>query len=112
MDLRRGEQSDPVAMVALVCGLTPLGALLISIPALVIGGMIIALGALVLSGVSVPLAIGFGVAGVVRAGRRQTSAGVAGVGLGLGVLWLMLVGAALAWFYLLGGGKVLAASFH
>lgn len=112
MDLRRGEASDPIAMVALVCGLAPLGALLLSVPALVLGGVVVALAAFALSGVAVPLAIGFGVAGVVRAGRRRTSAGVAGVGLGLGVLWLMLVGAGLVWFYLLGGGKALAASFH
>ena len=103
MELRRGERSDPVAVAALVCGVAPLAGLLLAVPTMLFGGLgFLALG-LGLGLLAAPFAVGLGVAGVVRAGKRKTSAGVASTGLVLGVLWLLL----LLGFFVLAGGALL-----
>ena len=94
-----GRKSDPFALVAIICGVAP-------VP-LVILGLVPIVGCLAtpLLLLSVPAAIGFGVAGVVRAHSEPEPNYVQPVtGLALGVTWLLLsaVGAV---FLFRGAGK-------
>lgn len=93
------EKADPIALVALVSGLAPFALFLLAIVGAVFG-LFSALGivASVLLVAAVPCALGFGLAGVVRAKRRGTSFALAGLGLGLGVAWLGFLAFALWWF--------------
>ena len=80
-----GRKSDPVALIAIMCGVAP-------VP-LVVVGMVPIVGCLAtpLLLLSVPAAIGFGVAGIVRAHAQAEPNYVQPVtGLALGIAWLIL----------------------
>lgn len=80
-----GRKSDPVALVAIICGVAPLP--------LAVLGMVPILGCLAtpVMLLSVPAAIGFGIAGIVRAhGEPEPNYVQPATGLALGVTWLLL----------------------
>jgi hypothetical protein len=92
------EPTDPIALVALTSGLAPFAVVLLALGGAVFG-IFTALGiiASVVLVVAVPCALAFGLAGVVRAHRRGSSFALAGLGLGLGVAWLVVLGG-VAWY--------------
>lgn len=97
-----GRKSDPVALVAIICGVAPVPLILV--------GLVPIVGCLAtpLLLLSVPAAIGFGIAGVVRAHSEPEPNYVQPVtGLVLGVTWLLLSVAG-ALFLFKGAGKSFA----
>ena len=86
-------QSDWVALTSIICGLAPLPLLLMTVLPLI--GMLVAPFLLL----SVPGAIGFGIAGIVRAKSQPEPNYVQpATGLVLGLVWLCLVPAAAVFF--------------
>lgn len=86
-------ETDPLALAAIICGVAPLGLMVFSILPLI--GLLTA----PLSGLSVLGAIGFGIAGVLRARQQPEPNYVLPLtGLVLGFGWLALTAAAIVFF--------------
>jgi hypothetical protein len=97
-----GRKSDPVALVAIICGVAPVPLLLF--------GLVPFVGCLAtpVALLSVPAAIAFGIAGIIRARSEPEPNYVPPVtGLVLGVTWLLLSVAG-ALFLFRGVGKSFA----
>jgi predicted permease len=87
------QQSDPIALVAVVCGFAPIPLSIFAI--LPFFGLLTT----PLMGLSVLGAIGCGIAGVVRAKKQPEPNYVLPLtGVVLGLLWLMLIAGAIVYF--------------
>ncbi|MFZ5441920.1 MAG: hypothetical protein ACOZQL_18085 [Myxococcota bacterium] len=103
-----GSRTEVLGVVSLACGLVPLLAVALIVFGLVfgigVGLVLICLGLFFLGGAP---ALAFGLAAVLRARRTGEGFAVPGLGLGLGVLWLVLFVLGLSWY----GGQARALGF-